>query len=138
MTDDRGGPFGCFFWAIGFFIVLAVLVALPGGGDGGGSGATAPASNDTNSTLSNNELFSRNQANIASDVTNEYYDCNAYGACQFQYDNSQHSVTIAESDRGTFVFALPNGQNAVSMSDGTVSCENPEAPGQFAASFCAQ
>lgn len=141
MTDDQGGPFGCVFWAIGAFIVIVVaMVVLPGGDSKSTPAGSGGTQVESNSTLSNNEILSRNQANLFSDVTNEFYDCNAYGACQFQYDSSQHNpentVTIEGGERNSFVWTLPNGQNAVSMSDGTVACENPEAPGQFAVSFC--
>jgi hypothetical protein len=127
--DDRMEGFGMpVFWLIGLLIV-GVAFLFVGGGD---SSTPQPAGVESHNNLSNNEVFTNPQVNMFSDVTNEFYDCNALGACQFQYDSSQHST---ESNVRT-IQTVNGDRNIISHPDGTIACESRTSPGQFSPTYC--
>jgi hypothetical protein len=98
--------------------VIGILLALVAGDDD----SKRPTTNtNTTPVLSGNELMSRNQGNLFSDVTNEFYDCMGAGACTFTADNSTTENTSRTDARTT----VTGERNTVIASDGTQLCQDP-------------
>jgi hypothetical protein len=113
MDDNRQGP-GCITTLVAILGIIGILLALAGGGDD-----KRPNTNtNTTPVLSGNEVFSRNQGNLFSDVTNEFYDCMGAGACVFTTDNSTSTDTRATT-------TVTGDRNVIVGSDGTQLCQDP-------------
>jgi hypothetical protein len=95
MEDNRQGP-GCLTTIIAILAIIGILLAGAGSGSGGKPKTTEA---NTTSVLSGNELLSRNQVNLFSDVVNEFYDCVGAGSCIVTTDNSTTESTTSTSTR---------------------------------------
>ena len=76
---------GCLMWIAALLVTGFVLMMMAGG-------------DDTTQTSANAEVLSRNQANIASDVYNSYYNCLAAGACVSHTTQTTTSTTSTSTD----------------------------------------
>jgi hypothetical protein len=107
------GNGGCLM-AVGA-IVLAVmaLVALAGGDSTG----------NTSTNTASMEALSRNQVNLWSDVTNEYYNCYAAGSCvtSVTTTSTESTSTNVEGESNSVIYS----------SNGTRLCANPDKPGEW-------
>lgn len=91
--------------------MLAVCVLVMIGGD------------DTTTTNANAEVLSRNQVNLWSDVTNEYYNCYAAGSCV-----TSVTTTSSETTNSTNV---DGDRNVVYAANGVRICPNPDNPNEW-------
>jgi hypothetical protein len=120
---------------IGLFLVFSAM-----GGDESSKPVTERVNHtddDTRALLTGNEVMSRNQLNLLSEVTNEFYDCIGAGACVFtdsvdnsQVDNSQWA------DNSTQRTEVQGERNTIVHSDGTMACESPTQPGAYSPDYC--
>jgi hypothetical protein len=117
-TQERARG-GCLVVAIlvviGGFLLLG---SIPKGKD---EAARRGGDNDTGQFLSGNELLSRNQLNLLSEVTNEFYDCVGYASCVVTTDNSVENTTNDTRTNTT----VEGDRNVVIGSDGTKLCQDP-------------
>jgi hypothetical protein len=116
-SDFDGGGAGCLslpgLALAAMFLVF--LLALAGG-------------DDTSTNTANAEVLSRNQVNLWSDVTNEYYNCLAAGSCVTSVETTSTTNTSNVSVEGE--------RNTIMLSDGRTACEDPNFPGQYAPEYC--
>lgn len=117
--SPSGGGGGCLLQLAAVLVALFAILSLVG--DHESSGNTTPV-------LSENEVFSRNQVNAWSDVTNNYLDCMGAYSC-IVTDNGQVITTTT---------TINGARNTIVQSDGQIACENPNAPGQYGAVWCQQ
>ena len=122
MSDYTEGG-GCMF---PIFLTALILFGLLLIGSAGGDHTSA----DTTPVLSGNEVFSRNQLNAFSDVTNNYLDCMGAYSC-IVTDNSTVITNTATTN-----MSVDGDRNTVIQSDGQIACEDPNHPNQFGTSYC--
>jgi lipopolysaccharide export system protein LptA len=108
--------------------IFGIMVML-GGDDNTANDNTMPV-------LSGNEVLSRNQANIFSDVTNNYLDCMGAGSC-IVTDNGQVITTTHTTNAPMTVDGDRN--NITYTAAGRPICPNPNDPTQAGdvAEWCA-
>ncbi len=124
MNGDSGMPegSGCVTWIIIALAGMGIFLMM-GSGD-----SQTHVSADA-------ELFSRNQANIASEVYNSYYDCQAAGSC-VTYETSTTTSTQTNSTR----MDVSGNDNTIRYTDaGRPICPNPNNPNEAGdvAEWCA-
>ena len=114
--EDNG--LGCLTW-------FAVIIGL-------GAIFLTMVSGDSTSTSTNNtttEVLSRNQANIASEVYNSYYDCLAAGSCVTI--TTETSTSTATTSTSTDVSGNNNTVNGL-----LYWCANAEGAGYWTQNQC--
>lgn len=113
-SPDAGG--GCLLpLAAALIIAFGIMMSL---GDHTSSHNTTPV-------LSGNEVMSRNQINVLSDVQNNYYDCIGSYSC-VTTDNS----TVITSTTNAPV-NVDGERNTIYSSSGQLLCPNPANPNQW-------
>jgi len=135
---DTSSGNGCLLWLIGALLVAGVLVGMSAAPKKEDFGEAAKrgvdrSGNDTAQFLSGNEAMSRNQLNLWSDVTNEFYDCNGYGACIIDNSVKTMETTTTETTTDNRTNTTVNGDRNnvyVSPLDGARFCQD-EATGQY-------
>lgn len=131
LGDLSGG--GCGIWIIGAIMVCAICIGLAMAPKNENFGEVAKrgvdrSGNDTAQFASGNEVMSRNQLNLWSDVENNFLDCNGYGACIVNTDNSvtttntESTTTNTDSRSSTTV---EGDRNVVIGSNGDRLCADP-------------
>jgi hypothetical protein len=118
-------------------LVVAALAAIAGGGGKEGVKEAAKngidrSGNDTVNLGSGNEVLSRNQLNLWSDVTNEYYDCVGYGSCIVTTDNRVETTTTDNRTSTT----VNGDRNVITYPDGAVHCQSPDNPNAYSPTYC--
>ncbi len=114
-----GGP-GCLTYVAALLIVGFALMMMSGG-------------DHTTNANANVEAFSRNQANIASKVYNNYYDCLAAGSCVTYTTQTTTSTNSTRMD-------INGDGNTIRYTDyGRPICPNPNNPNEAGdvAEWCA-
>lgn len=140
--DEGGNPLDSILKGIMFILIAAVVVSCATSigdnakkedfGEAAKNGVDR-AGNDTAQFLSGNEAMSRNQLNLWSDVTNEFYDCNGYGACVIDNSVKTMETTTTETTTDNRTNTTVNGDRNnvyVSPLDGARFCQD-EATGQY-------
>jgi hypothetical protein len=119
MEESREQGKTALFLLFLFIVAAAVLFAFPPK-KATSEAAKTGGDNDTGQFLSGNEVMSRNQLNLLSEVHNEFFDCIGYGSCVMTTDNS---VETTEDNRTN---TTVNGdRNVIIGSDGTELCQDP-------------
>lgn len=121
------GRGGCLLPLLGLLAFLFIVVGMsPEGEDFGEAtkNGVDRSGNDTAQFASGNEVMSRNQLNLWSDVENNFLDCNGYGACIVNTDNS---VTTNNTENTTTNAStnVDGDRNVVIGSNGDRLCADP-------------
>lgn len=138
-SPEESSGHGCSLWVIGMIMVAAIAIGLAmtkpkeeNFGEAGKRGVDR-SGNDTMQFASGNEVGSRNQMNLWSDVENNFLDCNGYGACIVNTDNSvttSQATTTNTDNRSSTTVDGDNNDVYVSPVDGARFCKDA-ATGQF-------
>lgn len=84
---------------------------------------TLAGGDDTATNTANVEALSRNQVNLWSDVTNEYYTCLGAGSCVTSVETSTSTTNAPVNVDGD--------RNVIYSSSGVMLCPNPDNPNEW-------
>ena len=112
-----GGAGGCLMPVAVAVLLLLGALAMMGGDD----------TTNGNTALSGNEVFSRNQVNLLSDVYNTFYDC--YGAYSCVTTTSTTSTTTTSTTNAPV--EVNGDRNVMYSSTGVLLCPNPDNPSEW-------
>ena len=123
-TGNENGGGGC-------LITLLVLVMLAFGliAMAGGDSTSTTTTTNTTPILSGNEMFSRNQANVFSDVVNNYLDC--MGAFSCVVTDASTVVTTTTTSVSNSDTTVSGERNVIYAANGAMMCPNPDNPNEW-------